>query len=158
MPRFTYSPTPDESRPSLAPYLVQPRTSDLSESEFNSQLEQVNRQHRGVKLAIAEAEHEKDRYVLQSKRIEVGIAAINVESVKQDFYSTGFKLIEKRASAASAQDNAAYAVSAWGYNQDSIKQKIQDLHLQVQEATQKNLDKSDDLKLRGVIPQFSRRL
>ena len=158
MPRFTYSASPDESRPSIAPYLVQPRTADLSESEFNSQLEQVKRQHRGVKLAIAQAEHEKDRYVLQSKRIEVGIAAINVESVKQDFYAAGFKLIEKRANAASAQDNAAYAVSAWGYNQDSIKQKIQGLHLQVQEATQKNLDKSDDLKLRGVIPQFTRRL
>ena len=158
MPRFTYASNPDESRPNLAPHLVQPRTSELTEAEFSRALEQVKRQHRGVKLAIAQADLEKDRYVLQSKRIEVGIAAIHVESTKQDFYAAGFNLIGKRANAATTQDNAAFAVSAWGYNQDTIKQKIQGLHTQVQEATQRNIDKSDDLKLRGVIPQFSNRL
>jgi hypothetical protein len=158
MPQFTYSATPDESRPSLAPYLVQPQTPELTEADFTRDLEQVKRQHRGVKLAIAQAEHEKTATFSRASGSKLGIAAIHVESTKQDFYAAGFKLIEKRASAASAQDNAAFAVSAWGYNQDSIKQKIQGLHLQVQEASQKNLDKSDDLKLRGVIPQFTRRL
>lgn len=153
-----YTAAPNETAPSIAPYLVTPRTEPLTEAEFNRQLEQIKQQHRGVKLAIAEAELEKDRQVLQSKRIEVGIAAIHVEAAKQDFYAAGFKLIEKRANHAMNQDNAAFAITAWEYNQDSIRQKIQGLHLQVQEVTQKNTDKQADLKLKGMIPQFTTRL
>jgi len=145
-----YSPAPDESLPSLNSHLVVPRTRELTESAFSTELERVKRQHRGVKLAIAEAEHEKDKIVLQQKRVEIGIAKVSLESSKQDFLTAAHKLVEKRARSAIASDNAQSAVAEWSMNQDAIKEKIQGIHIAVQEAQQKNLDKRDDLRLKGT--------
>ena len=152
-----YSPSPDESRPSLNAHLVTPRTRELSETEFNTELERLKRQQRGVKLAIAEAELEKERINLTQKRVEVGIAKVNLESTKCDFLAAAHKLVEKRARVAIASDNAQSALSEWSMNQDAIREKVQSIHLSVQEATQKNVDKEDDLHLRGVVSRFSLR-
>jgi len=145
-----YSPAPDESRPSVNAHLVTPRTRELSESDLSTELERVKRQHRGAKLAIAEAEHEKDKIVLQQKRVEIGIAKVNLESTKQDFLAAAHKLVEKRARTAIASDNAHSAIAEWGMNQDSIRERIQGLHLSVQEAQHKNQEKKEDLQLRGT--------
>ncbi|MBD2094248.1 hypothetical protein H6F90_03685 [Trichocoleus sp. FACHB-591] len=152
-----YSPSPDESRPSLNAHLVTPRTRELSETELNTELERLKRQQRGVKLAIAEAELEKERISLTQKRVEVGIAKVNLESTKCDFLAAAHKLVEKRARVAIASDNAQSALSEWSMNQDAIREKVQSIHLSVQEATQKNVDKEDDLHLRGVVSRFSLR-
>lgn len=157
MRRMVYSPSPDESRPSLNAHLVTPLTRDLSETQLNSELERLKRQQRGVKLAIAEAELEKDRIALTQKRMEVGIAKVNLESTKCDFLAAAHKLVEKRARVAIASDNAQSAISEWSLNQDAIREKVQSIHLSVQEATQKNQDKEDDLRLRGLAPWFSLR-
>lgn len=152
-----YSPSPDESRPSLNAHLVAPRTRELSETDLSSDLERLKRQQRGVKLAIAEAELEKDRITLTQKRVEVGIAKVNLESSKCDFLAAAHKLVEKRARVAIASDNAQSAISEWSLNQDAIREKVQGIHLAVQEATQKNQDKEDDLRMRGMAPRFSLR-
>ncbi len=151
-----FSPSPDESLPSLNAHLVAPRTREFSEAEFNTALERVKRQHRGVKLAIAEAEQEKDRIVLTQKRVEVGIAKINLEGSKVDFLGAAHKLVEKRARTAMSSDNAQSAIAEWSLNQDAIREKIQGIHLAVQESSQKNLDKRNDLGLRGVPPRLLR--
>lgn len=151
-----YSPAPDESLSSVNAHLVMPRTRELSESEFSTELERVKRQQRGVKLAISEAEHEKDRIVLQQKRVEVGIAKVNLESTQQDFLVAAHKLVEKRARTAIASDNARSAVAEWGINQDSIRERIQGLHLSVQEAQHKNQEKQDDLQLKGMPARLLR--
>lgn len=155
--RLKFSPAPDESRPSLNAHLVTPRMRELSESELTTHLERLKRQQRGVKLAIAEAELEKDRITLTQKRVEVGIAKVNLESTKCDFLAAAHKLVEKRARGAIAHDNAQAAVSEWSLNQDAIREKVQSIHLSVQEATQKNLEKEDDLRLKGMAPRFSLR-
>jgi len=64
--------------------------------------------------------------------------------------------VEKRARAAIASDHAQSAVAEWGMNQEAIQSKIQGLHLSVQEAEQKNLEKQDDLQLKGMSPRFFR--
>jgi hypothetical protein len=152
-----YSPSPDESRPSLNAHLVTPRLRDLNETEFNDATERIKRQQRGVKLATFESDLEKDRITLTQKRIEVGIAKVNLESTKCDFLAAAHKLVEKRARVAIAHDNAQSAISEWSLNQDAIREKVQSLHLSVQEATQKNQDKEDDLRMRGMAPRFSLR-
>ncbi len=151
-----YAPAPDEARPSLNAHLVAPRTRELSETEFSTDLERVKRQHRGVKLAIAEAEHEKDKVVLVQKRVEIGIAKVNLEGAKCDFLTAAHKLVEKRARVAIASDNAQSAVAEWGMNQDAIREKIHGLHLSVQAAEQKNLDQQEDLQLKGMSPRLFR--
>jgi hypothetical protein len=130
---------------------------ELNETEFNDETERIKRQQRGVKTAIAESELEKDRITLTQKRIEVGIAKINLESTKCDFLAAAHKLVEKRARVAVAHDNAQSAVSEWSLNQEAIREKVQSLHLSVQEATQKNEDKENDLRGRGFNPGFSLR-
>lgn len=155
--RVHYSSSPDESRPSLNAHLVTPRTRELSEPELTSALERLKRQQRGVKLAIAEAELEKDRITLTQKRVEVGIAKVNLESTQCDFLAAAHKLVEKRARGAIAHDNAQSAISEWSLNQEAIREKVHSIHLSVQEATQKNQDKEDDLRLRGIAPRFSLR-
>jgi hypothetical protein len=145
-----YSPAPDESRPSVNAHTVTPRTRDLSEPDFSTALEQIKRQHRGVKLAIAEAELTKDRIVLQQKHVEIGIARVNLQSTQQDFLTAAHRLVEKRARTAIAHDNAQAAVAEWGMGQDAIRHKIQGLHLSVQEAQHKNQEKRDDLQLKGM--------
>ncbi|HEY9624970.1 MAG TPA: hypothetical protein V6C78_31880 [Crinalium sp.] len=152
-----YSPSPDESRPSLNAHLVTPRLRELNETEFNDATERIKRQQRGVKLAAFESELEKDRILLTQKRVEVGIAKVNLESTKCDFLAAAHKLVEKRARVAIAHDTAQSAISEWSLNQDAIREKVQSLHLSVQEATQKNQDKEDDLRMRGMAPRFSLR-
>lgn len=151
------SPSPDENRPSLSAHLVVPKTRELSESEFTRELESVKRKHRGVKLAIAEAELEKDRVMLQIKRLEIGIAKVNLEGTKQDFLAAAHKLVEKRARAAIAFDNAASAVSEHRMNQETIREKIIALHLSVQEASQKNVEKADTMRLQGFQAKLTAR-
>lgn len=109
-----------------------------------------------MKLAIAEAEHEKDKIVLTQKRVEIGIAKVNLEGAKCDFLAVAHKLVEKRARVAIASDHAQSAVAEWGMNQEAIQSKIQGLHLSVQEAEQKNLEKQDNLQLKGMSPRFFR--
>jgi hypothetical protein len=151
------SAAPDESRESVQPYLVAPRTRELGEKEFATELESVKRQQRGVKLAIAEAELEKDKVLLQIKRVEVGIAKLNLEGTKVDFLTAAYKLVEKRAKGAIAQDAAQAAVSEWRLNQDAVRERITGIHLAVQESEQKNLEKADDMKLRGFTARLTTR-
>ena len=108
-----------------------------------------------MKLAIAEAEQEKDRIVLTQKRVEVGIAKLNLEGSKVDFLAAAHKLVEKRARTAMSSDNAQSAIAEWSLNQAAIREKIQGIHLAVQESSQKNLDKRNDLGLRGFLPGYS---
>lgn len=151
------SAAPDENRPSIASHLVVPRTRELSETEFSHAIEQVKRKQRGVKLAIAEAELEKDRIVLQQKRIEIGIVKLNLEGAKVDFLAAAHKLVEKRARGAIAQDGATSAVSEWRLNQEAIREKITGLHLSVQESEQKNVEKADDMRLKGFTAKLTAR-
>jgi len=149
-PMVRYSPAPDESMPSLNAALVVPRTQDLSESEFNSEVERVKRQQRGVKLAIAKVELEKDRVTLQTRQVELGTAKIKIESAKQDFLTAGYQLVAKRAQTAIAADNAQSAVAEWGLNQDAIRTKISGLNLSVQEAQFKHKEKKESLQMSGM--------
>lgn len=151
------SAAPDENRESIQPYLVAPKTRSLSEKDLATELERVASQQRGVKLAIAEAELEKNKVLLQSKRVEVGIAKLNLEGTKNDFLIAAYKLVEKRARAAIAQDAAQSAVSEWRLNQDAVREKITGIHLSLQESEQKNLEKASDMKLRGFTAKLTTR-
>ncbi len=151
------SAAPDENRESIQPHLVAPKTRSLSEKDLATELERVASQQRGVKLAIAEAELEKSKIALQAKRVEVGIAKLNLEGTKQDFLTAAYKLVEKRARTAIAQDAAQSAVSEWRLNQDSVREKITGIHLSVQESEQKNLEKASDMKLRGLTAKLTTR-
>jgi hypothetical protein len=151
------SPAPDENRESVQQYLVAPRTRSLSEKDLATELEAVAMQLRGVKLAIAEAELEKNKVLLKAKRVDIGIAKLNLESTKQDFLIAAYKLVEKRARAAIAQDAAQSAVSEWRLNQDAVREKITGIHLQVQESEQKNVEKASDMKLRGFTAKLTTR-
>ncbi|MGG6297758.1 hypothetical protein ACQ4M4_25475 [Leptolyngbya sp. AN02str] len=152
-----YSPSPDELRPSIAPHLITPKTRELNEVEFAAATERIKRQQRGIKLAIAESELEKERITLTQKRVEIGIAKLNLDATKCDFLAAAHKLVEKRARTAIAHDNAQSAISEWSLNQDAIREKVQSIHLSVQEASHKNQDKENDLRLRGMAPRFSLR-
>ena len=148
---------PDETRESIQPYLVAPRIRSLSEKDLATELERVAIQQRGVKLAIAEADLEKNKIALQGKRVEVGIAKLNLEGTEQDFLTAAYKLIEKRARTAISQDAAQSAVSEWRLNQDAVREKITGIHLSVQEAEQKNVEKASDMKLRGFTAKLTTR-
>lgn len=149
-----YSPAPDETRPSLNAHLVTPRLREFNETEYNNELERLKRQQRGVKYAIAQAELEKDRITLSQRRVELGISKISLESTQCDFLAAAHKLVEKRARVAMAHDNAQASISEWSLNQDAIRQKVQSIHLSVQEATQKNQEKEQDFRMRGMTPRF----
>ena len=151
------SAAPDETRESIQPHLVAPRTRSLSEKDLATELERVASQQRGVKLAIAEAELEKNKIALQAKRVEVGIAKLNLESTKNDFLTAAYKLVEKRARTAISQDGAQAAVSEWRLNQDAVREKITGIHLSVQESEQKNVEKASDMKLRGFTAKLTTR-
>ena len=151
------SAAPDETRESIQPYLVAPRIRSLSEKDLATELERVAIQQRGVKLAIAEADLEKNKIALQGKRVEVGIAKLNFEGTEQDFLTAAYKLIEKRARTAISQDAAQSAVSEWRLNQDAVREKITGIHLSVQEAEQKNVEKASDMKLRGFTAKLTTR-
>ena len=151
------SAAPDQTRESIQPHLVAPRTRSLSEKDLATELEAVASQQRGVKLAIAEAALEKDKILLQAKRVEIGIAKLNLEGTKQDFLTAAYKLVEKRARSAISQDSAQSAVSEWRLNQDAVREKITGIHLSVQESEQKKLEKASDMKLRGFTAKLTTR-
>lgn len=151
MPDYSrYSKQPDTTVTAIAPHDRDAVTAALSQLEFDNQLEGVKRQHRGVKLAIAQAELQKDRHILRAKLIEVGTAAIGVELARQNFHVQAYKLIEVRANAAIAQDNASAKVKEWAFNQDGIRHKLEALDLQGQQAHAELGAKSEAFSFKGL--------
>jgi len=145
-----YSQQPDTTVTSLATHDREPVTPELSALEYENQLEGVKRQHRGVKLAIAEAELAKDRHNLRAKLIEVGTAAIGVEIARQTFQTQAHKLIEARATAAIAQDNAAAKVKEWAFNQEGIRSKLEAMDLGIKQTHAELETKSNAFSFKGL--------
>ena len=151
MPEFIkYSKQPDTTAPSIATHDREQVTPELSALEYETQLEGVKRQHRGVKLAIAEAELAKDRHNLRAKLIEVGTAAIGVEIARQTFQTQAYKLIEARATSAIAQDNAAAKVKEWAFNQEGIRHKLEALDLGIKQTHAELETKSNAFSFKGL--------
>ncbi len=145
-----YSKQPDTTVTAIATHDREAVTPELSQLEYETQLEGVKRQHRGVKLAIAEAELAKDRHNLRAKLIEVGTAAIGVEIARQTFHTQAHKLIEARATAAIAQDNAASKVKEWAFNQDGIRYKLEALDLGIKQSQAELETKSNAFSFKGL--------
>jgi len=151
MPDFIkYSRQPDTTVTNIATHDRESVTPELSQLEFDNQLEGVKRQHRGVKLAIAQAELAKDRHNLRAKLIEVGTAEIGVEIARQNFHVQAYKLIEVRANAAIAQDNASAKVKEWAFNQDGIRNKLEAIDLQVKQSHAELEAKSTAYSFKGL--------
>ena len=151
MPEFIkYSKQPDTTAPSIATHDREAVTPELSQLEYETQLEGVKRKHRGVKLAIAEAELAKDRHNLRAKLIEVGTAEIGVEIARQNFHTQAYKLIEARASAAISQDNAGSKVKEWAFNQDGIRNKLESLDLQIKQSHAELESKTNAFSFKGL--------
>jgi|GEM_PF-1221211 len=145
-----YSKQPDTTVTNIVPHDRESVTPELSQLEFDNQLEGVKRQHRGVKLAIAQAELAKDRHNLRAKLIEVGTAEIGVEIARQNFHVQAYKLIEVRANAAIAQDNAGAKVKEWAFNQDGIRNRLESLDLQVKQSQAELGAKSEAFSFKGL--------
>jgi len=151
MPDFIkYSRQPDTTVTNIAPHDRESITPELSQLEFDNQLEGVKRQHRGVKLAIAQAELAKDRHNLRAKLIEVGTAELGVAIARQNFHVQAYKLIEVRANAAIAQDNASAKVKEWAFNQDGIRNRLESLDLQVKQSQAELGAKSEAFSFKGL--------
>jgi membrane protease subunit (stomatin/prohibitin family) len=145
-----YSKQPDTTAPSIATHDREQVTPELSALEYETQLEGVKRQHRGVKLAIAEAELAKDRHNLRAKLIEVGTAAIGVEIARHTFQTQAYKLIEARATSAIAQDNAASKVKEWAFNQDGIRNKLEAMALGLKQSHAELETKTNAFSFKGL--------
>lgn len=146
---------PSTHRPSISSYQKQPSIRPLTEAQFQVALETVKREHRGVQLAIAQAELARDYHVLDQRLIEVGIAEVGVEITQLDFAIVANKLIQKRFQAAMAFDDAAAAPIEWNLHQQGISAKLAAMQMKVDSADQKNLDDQEILSLRGLISQFA---
>lgn len=151
MPAFIkYSKQPDTTVTNIAAHDREAVTPELSQLEFDHQLEGVKRQHRGVKLAIAQAELQKDRHNLRAKLIEVGTAEIGVEIARQAFHTQAYKLIEARATAAIAQDNAGAKVKEWAFNQDGIRNRLEALDLGIKQSQAELEVKNNAFSFKGL--------
>ncbi|PSB26652.1 hypothetical protein [Stenomitos frigidus] len=145
-----YSKQPDTTVTNIVPHDRESVTPELSALEFETQLEGVKRQQRGVKLAIAQAELAKDRHVLRAKLIEVGTAEIGVELARQAFHTQAYKLIEARATAAIAQDNAGAKVKEWAFNQDGIRNRLEALDLGIKQSQAELEVKNSAFSFKGL--------
>jgi len=151
MPEFIkYSRQPDTTVTNIAPHDREAVTPELSALEYETQLEGVKRQQRGVKLAIAQAELAKDRHNLRAKLIEVGTAEIGVEIARHTFQTQAYKLIEARATSAIAQDNAASKVKEWAFNQEGIRHKLEAMDLGIQQSRAELETKSNAFSFKGL--------
>ena len=151
----SYSQRPSSHPPSITPYQKRPQIRHLTEAEFQVALETVKREHRGVQLAIAQAELARDYHVLDQRLIEIGIAEVGVEMTKQDFSIVVNKLIQKRFQAAMVFDDAAAAPFEWDLHRQGISAKLSAMQMKIDSTDQKNLDDQEILKLRGLISQFA---
>lgn len=145
-----YSKQPDTTAPSITTHDREQVTLELSALEYEAQVEGVKRKHRGVKLAISEAELAKDRHVLRAKLIEVGTAEIGVEIARHTFHTQAYKLIEARATSAISQDNAASKVKEWAFNQDGIRNRLEALDLGVQQSRAELETKTSAFSFKGL--------
>lgn len=150
-----YSQRPSSHRPAITPYQKRPQIKHLTQAEFQVALETMQREHRGVQLAIAKAELSRDYHVLDQRLLEVGIAEVGVEIARLDFSVVASKLIQKRFQAAMAFDDAAAAPLEWNLHQQGIAAKLAAMQMKLDSTDQKNLDDEEIFKLRGLISQFA---
>jgi len=152
--KITFSSAVDEQAPSITPHLTEPSTQELTETDFQQKLEGIQRQLRGVKLATAQQELETAKVVLQQKRVEHGTAQINFEVSKETFLTTGQKLVQARIKTAMSQDTTKGLLKEWGLQQDSIRQRIKGIDIQVSTAEAQNTEKKTALDADKLYAQF----
>jgi hypothetical protein len=141
--------------PKLKTYTKRPPIQHLTEGDFQVALETVKREHRGVQLAIAKAELQRDYHVLDQRLIEVGIAEVGVKIAQEDFAIAVNSLIQKGFQAAMAFDKAAAAPFEWRLHQETISNKLAAMEMKADAADEGNIQEQEILKLRGLVSKFA---
>lgn len=140
----------DETRPSLTTYQVKTPNGELSEKDYQEQVEGIKRLRRGVQIEIEKVGLKTDRIKLEQANIDHGIAKIGLETKKENFLAASYSLVSARAKTATEADKAAGSVAEWKLNQQSISAKVQSLYYSVTEATDKNESKRATVQAQGV--------
>lgn len=124
-----YSIRPNESKASVE-NLRPPGWSPKTQSEFSAELEPLESDIRGLKLAQKKQQKKVEEQKLEQVTIQLGIEQTKTKQKKEQFKAATFQLIAERAKTAKAQDSAVFETKSWDSDQKSVKAKLESIRLQ----------------------------
>ena len=123
-----YSIRPNESKASPDSVRI-PGWSPKTKSQYSQELEPLENDIRGLKIAQKKVEKKIEEEKLTQKAIQLGTEKTRTKIKREEFKAETFRLISARSKTAKAQDAAVFDTKSWEPEQQMIRTRLDSLNL-----------------------------